>query len=301
MRTKSITKLILAAFLSIPCLSHAQQAKKTDNGYAIEAANKAYGDFYTFHSDTMNKDFPVLVFLPENYGKDKKEFPVVYMLHGANGAALTEEGVRSIYNPKTGFKEAATDFQVVIVCPLVGNKSYLNSPINKEDKYASLIAFELVRFTESKFKVIKNRENRILAGFSMGAYGSVSLVCRYPDIFSGALARGGGYDSKTMIEELHWDESMSKGVLGSYWEYPQNHHLNSCLNLMNRLKDRKDVCFVIEIGREDFLYRTNKKLEAKLKDLSMPYIYAEYPGGHVFNKNIVYSLLTHLQFFKETK
>lgn len=298
---KFISIIFLWLLNSLLANSQTKTPPKNDNGYALDAVNKNYGQYFTFKSDTMNKAFPVLVFVPENYEKSKKEFPVVYMLHGMNNSPFTEEGIRSMYNTKTGFKEAANDFQVVIVCPLVGNKSYLNSPVNTEDKYASLIAYELVRFVESKFRVIKNRENRILAGFSMGAYGAVSLLCRYPDIFSGALGRGGAYDSKTLIEELHWDDALNKGVLGSYWQNQQHHHLNSCLNLLNRLKERKDVFFVIEIGRDDFLYPTNTKLEAKLKTLALPYIYAEYPGGHVFNKYALNSMLTHLQYFKETK
>lgn len=294
-------KKIALTLLIISYALIGQAQKKSDNGYAIEKADKSYGDFYQFHSDTLNKDFPLLVFMPDDYKTAPKEWPVVYMLHGSNGAPFTEDGIREMYNPKTGFKEAANHYKVIIVCPLVGNKSYLNSPVNKEDKYASLIAYELVKFTESKFKVIKNRENRILAGFSMGGYGAVSLLCRYPDIFSVALSRGGALDSKTMIDENHWDDGLNKSALGSYWDFPQNHHLNSCLNLLNRVKERKDVSFVIEVGREDFLYKPNKKIEAKLKELNLPYIYAEYPAGHIWNKFTLNSLLTHLQYFKETK
>jgi len=220
------TKLLIFASFSLFYLSSAQNnTKKADNGYAIEKMDKSYGDYYAFHSDTMNKDFPVLVFLPEGYKNDKSEYNVVYMLHGVNGSALTEEGIRSMNNNKTGFKEAATAYNVIIVCPLVGNKFYLNSPINKNDKYGSLIGVELVNFVENKFRTIKNRKNRILAGFSMGGYGAVSLLCRYPETFSVALSRGGALDSKTLIEDLHWDDDIGE-ALGSYWQNQQQHHLN---------------------------------------------------------------------------
>lgn len=294
-------KFITAFLFSISiCLIYAQ-TKKIDNGYAIETIVKTYGDYYNFHSDTMNKDFPVLVFLPDNYKANKRSLPVVYMLHGVNGAPLNEDGIRGLCSPQQGFREAANEYQVIIVCPLVGNKFYLNSPINKADKYATLIAIELVRFVESKFKVIKNRESRILAGFSMGGYGAVSLLCRYPDIFSIALSRAGALDNKSLIEKLYWDDILNKEVLGSYWEYPENHHLNSCLNLLNKVRTRKDVYFVIEVGRDDFLYDSNKKVETRLRELNMAYIYAEYPGGHEWNKYCLNSLLTHLQYFNQTK
>ena len=276
------------------------KAKKTDNGYAIEEIDKSYGDYYSLHSDTMNKDFPVLVFLPDSYKKDKSEYNVVYMLHGVNGSALTEEGIRSMNHNKTGLKEAATNYNVIIVCPLVGNKYYLNSPIYKNDKYASLIGVELVNFVENKFRTIKNRKNRIVAGFSMGGYGAVSMVCRYPETFSIAISRGGALDTKTLIEDLHWDDATNE-ALGSYWQNQQQHHLNGCLNLLNRVRDRRDVAFVLEVGREDFLYKSNKKVEAKLKETGLPYIFAEYPGGHAWSKNCLNSMLTHMQYFVDTR
>lgn len=297
---KKIFLLIVAVCSLVQATQGQTKTKNSDNGYAIEAVDKSYGEYYAFHSDTMNRDFPLLVFVPEGYKYNKSEYNVVYMLHGMNDAAMTEDGIRSMNNKKTGIKEAATAYNVIIVCPLVGNKFYLNSPLIKNDKYASLIGVELVKFVEKNYRVIKDRKNRILAGFSMGGYGAVSLLCRYPDTFSVAVSRGGALDSKSLIEDLHWDDALTD-VLGNYWHNQELHHLNSCLNLLNRVRNRKDVAFVLEVGREDFLYKSNKKVEAKLKENNLPFIFAEYPGGHVWDKNCLNTMLTHLQYFVPTK
>lgn len=276
-------------------------AQKTDHGYAIGNQDKSYGEFAWLHSDTMNKDFPMLVFLPDNYNSSKKEYPVVFSLHGYNNSPLTEGGLRSMIGPNTGYKEAANEFQVIIVCPLVGNKYYINSPLKKEEKYATLISVELVNAIEKKYRTIKDRKSRILQGFSMGGFGAVSLLCRYPEVFSVALSRGGALSNRSLIENSHWDEAPVTDILGDYWENARLYHLNEVTNLLNKIKDRTDVSIVLEIGRDDFLYNGNKEIDNKLRTCKFPFIFAEYPGGHEWSKNALYSMLTHLQYFVKTK
>lgn len=297
--------LILALLLSAGV--YAQKAKttkedkpKADHGYAIGQIDKSYGEFVNFHSDTMNKDFPMLVFVPDNYATSGKDYPVVYSLHGYNNAAPTEDGLRGMILPATGVKEVANQYQVIIACPLVGNKYYMDSPILKNNKYATLIGVELVNAIEKKYRTKKDRKYRILQGFSMGGYGAVSLLCRYPDVFSVALSRGGALCQQCLIDDLNWDDA-SQELLGDIFENPKLYHLNSIVNLLNKIKDRDDVAIVLEVGREDFLYTGNKKVEAKLRTCKFPYIYAEYPGGHVWGRNAQNSLFTHLQYFVDTK
>ncbi|TAG53855.1 MAG: hypothetical protein EAZ27_10075 [Cytophagales bacterium] len=291
-------KVLFFILISNVVFSQNNLAKK-DNGYKILEADKNYGDFLWLHSDSMNKDFPVLVFLPNNYANSNKNFPVIYTLHGVNDSKLTEEGIRKLINPSVGYKEAANEFQCIIVTPLVGNKYYIDSPIFKNQKYATLIAIELVNLIDKKYKTIKDRKSRILQGFSMGGYGSISLLCRYPEIFSVALSRGGALEQKHLIDNLQWDDA-SIELLGDYFQNQKEYHLHSTTNLLNKIKDRTDVAIVMEIGREDYLYQGNKKVETKLKTTKIPYIFAEYPGGHEWSKEALYSMLTHLQYFVKT-
>lgn len=297
--------LILALMLSAN--AYAQKSKttkeekpKADHGYTIGKIDKNYGEFVNFHSDTMNMDFPMLVFVPDNYATSGKEYPVVYSLHGYNNAALTEDGLRGMMLPETGIKEVANEYQVIIACPLVGNKYYIDSPILKNSKYATLIGVELVNTIEKKYRAKKERKYRILQGFSMGGYGAVSLLCRYPDVFSVALSRGGVMCFQCVIDDLNWDDYSVDG-LGDMFENPKQYHLHSILNLLNKIKDRTDVAIILEVGREDYLYTGNKKVEEKLRTCKFPFIYAEYPGGHVWSKNAQNSMFTHLQYFLDTK
>ena len=129
------------------------------------------------------------------------------------------------------------------------------------------------------------------------------MLCRYPDVFSVALARAGVLNLATAITDLDWDEVGDNvtQLLGDYYTNGANFHLNGCFNLVNHIRDRKDIAFVIEVGKDDFLYKTNYAFHERLKELNIPHIYNETQGGHEWNANTLRSLLSNLQYFNKTQ
>jgi S-formylglutathione hydrolase FrmB len=272
-------------------------------GYKIDALDYSYGKFMKVQSTSMSRELPILVFTPSQVDVVNRRFPVVYMLHGTNDMLLTEEGLRKMYNPSTRMQEMADMFKVIIVAPLIGNTYYMDSPVMKESKFATFIGQELPAFIDENFKTEPNRKDRILCGFSMGGYGAVSLLCRFPDTFSMAIERAGVLNLATGIEDLQWDkidDNISR-LLGDYYTNGANYHLNSCFNLINHIRERKDIAFVIEVGKDDFLYKTNHAFHLRLDELKIPNIYNETEGGHEWSPNSLRSLLSDLQYFNPTE
>ena len=100
------------------------------------------------------------------------------------------------------------------------------------------------------------------------------------------------------INDLDWDNVGENQInlLGDYWSNKKNYHFNSCFNLINHIRDRKDFGVIIEVGTEDFLYKTNKRFAARLNELGVYHIYTEYPVGHHFDKFVLRSLFDHIFF-----
>jgi S-formylglutathione hydrolase FrmB len=293
-------KLIAIMVVLSPIMLWAQM---NNPGYQLDLPDKNYGTFINVFSPSMNTEFPALVFVPDGYTSVEQRFPVVYMLHGTNDMPLTEEGLRKMYNPATRVQEMAEMFNIIIVAPLVGNSYYLDAPVKKGHTFATFIGVELTGYMDKNYRTIANRDGRILCGFSMGGYGSVSLLCRYPDVFSVSLARAGVIDLATAIKDLYWDEvgDNVELLLGDYYSNGANYHLNNCFNLVNHIRHRKDIAFVIEVGKDDFLFKTNFAFHEWLNELNMPHIYTETEGGHEWNANALRSLLSNLQYFKTTQ
>jgi len=131
----------------------------------------------------------------------------------------------------------------------------------------------------------------------------LSLLCRYPDIFSVAIERAGVLNLATDVEDLSWDHLCNHvdKLLEDYFANKMNYHHNNCFNLVNHIRERKDIAFVIEVGKEDFLYKTNFAFHQRLNELKIPHIYNETEGGHVWNENTLRSLLSNLQYFNKTQ
>lgn len=299
MKKNLFTLIFLATFFVFPTFVFSQHTVSN----VAEKIDKSYGKFMKITSTCMNREFPMLFFTPADYEKDQKSYPVVYMLHGVNDMPFTEDGLRKMNNPSTHLKEMAEIFRVIIVIPLVGNTYFMDSPVLKESKIATFISQELTAFIDTNFRTETNRNGRILCGFSMGGYGAVSLLCRYPDIFSVAIERGGVLNLATDVEDLSWDHTSDviTNLLGDYFTNKMNYHQNGCFNLVNHIRERKDIAFVIEVGKEDFLYKTNFAFHKRLNELKIPHIYNETEGGHVWNENTIRSLLSNLQYFNKTQ
>jgi len=174
-----------------------------------------YGDLVMVPSPSMDREMPVLVFLPGNYKKSRKRFPVVFKLHGRCGEAamMNEEGLRTMHNAGVGMLEFADMFHVIIVAPIVGNTFYLDSPLMPEIRMSTYVGRELPDFIDNNYRTEGRREGRILAGFSMGGYGAVSTLCRYPDTFSLALSRSGVMDLAFGPKDLNWDNAAAEDLL----------------------------------------------------------------------------------------
>jgi len=299
MKKNRFTFFLLASFFVFGTPAFSQ-----NQGYTVaDQIDKSYGKFMKITSNCMHREFPMLVFTPAGYEKDQKSYPVVYTLHGTNDMPFTEEGLRKMNNPSTHLQEMADIFRVIIVIPLVGNSYFMDSPVVKESKIATFISQELTAFMDTNFRTETNRNGRILCGFSMGGYGAVSLLCRYPDTFSVAIERAGVLNLATDVEDLYWDhvgDNVDK-LLGDYFVNKMNYHQNGCFNLVNHIRERKDIAFVMEVGREDFLYKTNFAFHQRLTELKIPHIYNETEGGHVWNENTLRSLLSNLQYFNKTQ
>ena len=300
--------LFLTAIIVFTTIIGSNAQEKDPNysyGYTDSDAAYKYGEIEKVHSKVMDRDLPVLVFTPKSYSKKGDKLPVVYLLHGTIGlnidAPLEEKKLRELYNPDIKIQEAADYYNVIIVAPLVGDTYYLDSPVIKEMRFSTYVGEELPKYIDSKYNTISNRDSRYLAGFSMGGYGAVSLLCRYPDTFSVALNRSGVMNLSALVDDLDWDDNFEpiNIMLGNYWDNPKTWHLNSCFNLVNHIRHRDDVAIVIEVGVDDFLYKTNKQFKERLDELGVNNIYSEYQGGHYWNANTLNSLLAQLQFVKK--
>ena len=137
---------------------------------------------------------PFWVYLPPSYETSDRRYPVIYVLHGFNGNAqsLTQR-VKAAMDAML-FNRQIEEMIAVFVdgSNRFGGSQYLSSPTIGD--YETYVVSELVGRVDTLFRTIPDRNSRGITGFSMGAYGSMHLALKYPEVFSVVVAQSGTYD-----------------------------------------------------------------------------------------------------------
>jgi len=121
----------------------------------------------------VNYDVNYLLYLPEDYERSSKKWPLVLFLHGSGERGSDIELVKRNGPPK--LVEEGKKFAFILVSPQCPERTIWDNKM--------LIA--LLDEIESKYNVDKNRE--YLTGLSMGGHATWSLAIQYPERFAAII------------------------------------------------------------------------------------------------------------------
>jgi predicted alpha/beta superfamily hydrolase len=149
-----------------------------------------------FYMPQLNRTRRIWLYLPPDYAKSKKKYPVIYMHDGQNlfenktsysGEWGVDEYLDSIF--KSGKKE-------VIVVGIDNGLSKRMSEYNpwefqsfgkgEGSEYVDFLVKTLKPFIDKNYRTLKDKPNTFIAGSSMGGLISLYATLKYPQIFGGA-------------------------------------------------------------------------------------------------------------------
>jgi len=231
-------------------------------------------------SKLMAREMPYRVILPKNYAaKTTEKFAVLYLLHGLTGHFDN-------WTDKSKLRQHAENYRYIIVTPEGGDGWYTDSESAANDKYESYIVQELVPEIDAKFRTLANRENRAIAGLSMGGYGALKFGLKYPEkfavagSFSGALGAA-SWSLKTLGN--NW-KALTDSIAGVYGADDSPTRKNNDIYRIVREMPPEQVknlpFFYIDCGTEDFLIQQNRDFSALLIEKKIPHEFRELPGKH---------------------
>jgi enterochelin esterase-like enzyme len=214
------------------------------------------------------------VYTPPGYNpKAKKPYPVLYLLHGWSDSDSGWTAVGRADNILDNLLAEGKIKPMVVVMPLgYGDMSFLRT-FNVWDEPAAIdqntslftqaLLTEVLLRVEADYDVSKDRNDRAIAGLSMGGLESLQIGLTH----SGLFAWIGGFSSA--VHNLDYTQ-----VLGSVDPKAANLRL-----------------LWIACGTEDSLINPNRKLIAYLKTKDMPVTQVETPGFHtwtVWRDNLIH-------------
>ncbi|NOU38171.1 MAG: esterase family protein [Ferruginibacter sp.] len=249
-------------------------------------------DTVTIHSNAMQRDIKAVVIKPSNY-KKVKNFPTVYLLHGANGNY--QNWVKKV--PE--IIEYANTYQTIIVCPSGANNSwYFDSPIDSTYKFETFVSTEVPNYIDTHYKTKKDRKYRAITGLSMGGHGAMFISFRHAETF-GACGSMSGALVVDVIKKAYDIEKR----LGNFDPITNDYKQWSVLNIIEKYP-KDSLAIIIDCGMQDFIYKMSDSVHNKMVSLKIPHDYIVRPGKHdwvYWKKAIEYQLVYFKDFFNREK
>lgn len=135
-----------------------------------------------FKSATLDREWKYELYLPTGYDTSRLRYPVLYLLHGNGGTGSDWIKHGKLQSVADGLIASGDMPPAVIVMPDAGVTWY----VDRKEKMETAILRDLFPEVEKSLRVLQTREGRLIGGLSMGGYGSLRLVLKYPEMFAAA-------------------------------------------------------------------------------------------------------------------
>jgi enterochelin esterase-like enzyme len=234
-----------------------------------------------YKSTGLNMERRLTIYTPPGYETNKNEkYPVLYLLHGAGGdeEAWMDLG-RSAQIMDNLIAQGKAKPMIVVMpnanviqdaAPGQGRDGFYKPqfmvPQTMNGQYEANF-MEIVQFVEGNYNVKKGKNNRAIAGLSMGGYHAMHISRYYPNTFDYV-----GLFSAAIMPR----EDATKKVYNDLDGTLEKQKANGC------------KLYWIAIGKTDFLYKANTEFRTKLDGMGFKYEYVESEGGHIWRNWRVY-------------
>ena len=228
-------------------------------GFNARRENVAHGKMtmVEYDSKTVGTRRKMLVYTPPGYSADRK-YPVLYLLHGIGG---DETEWQRLCRPENIMDNLLADGKVQPMIVVMPNGRAQKNDRAEGNVFATAPAFaafegdllkDVIPAIEARYSVHANRENRALAGLSMGGGQALNFGLGHLDVFAWV----GGFSSAPNTKppaELVPDPAVAREKLRLLW---------------------------LSCGNKDGLIRISQGLHNYLKENDVPHVWHVDSHGH---------------------
>jgi len=219
-----------------------------------------------YPSPSLEKNRRMYVYTPPGYEDGTGKYPVFYLLHGAGGDedAWTTLG-RTPYILDNLIAAGKAKPMIVVMTP--GEE-----PVREDENppdfsrmagggFEKSVVEDVIPFIEKHYRTLTDKDNRAIAGLSMGGMHTQTITNTNPGKFSyiGVMSMG-------LMNNPRWGD------------YNEEEHKKQ----IKVLEDSGVKLYFIGCGKDDFLFESVTNLRKFYDDLGFKYEYMETPGGHTW-------------------
>jgi endo-1,4-beta-xylanase len=226
----------------------------------------------TFHSSAMQRDIGYNIYLPPNYERSDKRYPVVFYLPGMTDSESTHLDNVTVLDRVI----RSGDVQpMILVYAFAGRKCwYTDSPDGKLPAETVIIK-ELIPHIDKTYRTLGTRAGRAVQGFSMGGYGALKFSLKYPDQF---CAVGAVSPSLWTGAEVH--KNVPEPFRIMFGGDEKRFDADSPWTLVKSDGERifAKMPLWLAVGGKEGLVRSLRKMHDLLTEMKITHEYREVPG-----------------------
>lgn len=215
-----------------------------------------------YHSNSLNAERRMHVYLPPNFENIKEKLPVLYLLHGGGDNDISWTGAARANLILDNLYAAGKLKNMIVVMPSGHTpvKGIFMGTGPAQDPFCQDLLKDIIPFVEKTYPVSTKREDRAIAGFSMGGVQTLNTALWNPDKFGYVCPMGTGYFPNSIKE-----------IEDNYSQVMKNPAINQF------------KLFMIGRGKDDMLTaKNNQAMLDMFTKFGIKYQYKELPGAHSF-------------------
>lgn len=261
--------LSISILFSVATTAWAQEGHKVD----VETIQ--------FKSELIGQVLPYDALLPVGYADSNKRYPVLFLLHGLFGRY-------DDWVTRTNLAQYAKNYDLIIITPEGHDSWYTDSAGTATDKYESYFVRELISDVDARFRTIKDKRARGVAGLSMGGYGALKYGLKHPEQFAFAASLSGALDAATRTEDnpgFAWD-ILRPSISSVFGPRSSQTRTTNDLHQIARGLSASQIASLpylyFDCGLEDGFLATNRELADILLSKKIPHQFRQLPGAHTW-------------------
>lgn len=231
----------------------------------------------TMTSKVLGVERNYSVYLPKSYHSEPdRQYPILYLLHGVfdTNKGWQERGhLQDVANRLINSEEAV---EMIVVLPDAGTE--WNGYFNMDGwPYETYFFEEFLPFIENTYRVKEGRENRAIAGLSMGGGGTLVYAQKHPEMFSSAYA----LSALTTLGEGEGLNQQDPKFAELNRTVRENSAVQFVADADETTKEKlRTVRWYVDCGDDDFLLEANIAFVQEMKKAQIPLQFRVRDGGH---------------------
>ncbi len=247
----------------------------------VSAQTGRVQDNLSLPSKILKSDRKYAVYLPPDYDRSDRSYPVLYLLHGAGDdqTGWIQFGEVLTIADKAINEGKATAMIIIMPDANTGTRGYVNNA-NGTWNYEDFFFQELMPYVEKKYRIKSEKRFRAISGLSMGGDGTFTYTLHHPELFSSACPLSAATGPLTLQDAKNWVSRGTPGIADSLIE--KYYKRQSVVELVKNWPDsvKKTVRWYIDCGDDDFLYEGNSLVHIAMKKRDIPHEYRVRNGAH---------------------